>query len=180
MITCVIGNGISNRKWHGVKLHPSIGCNFGIKDFDLDHLVCIDRMAVHEVNKLGLKSNTKYWCKETPLETPKGWHDCAPAGIDSGSKAIKLAAQLYPKNEIICIGFYGVIENSNDNAYQYPFRQTHRTPERIRKKHKHAIIDLLPKLPRIRFVGNQQDEQLEVITYDHALKKAITQSRSIH
>jgi len=174
MITWVIGNGPSNRRWHGVKMHPSIGCNYGIKDFDLDHLVCVDRMAVHAVSKLPKKPNTTYWCKQSPLETPKGWQECEPVGMDSGSTAIKLAHTLYPQNQIIAIGFDGVLNQSNENAYTYHFRNNPTTTEKTRLKHRGAILELIKTLPNTRFVGNQPDPELEVITYDQAFKIAIT------
>jgi len=175
MITWVIGNGPSNRKWHGVKLHPSVGCNYGIKDFELDHLVCVDRMAVHAVSKLPKKPNTTYWCKQSSLETPDGWQDCEPAGMDSGSTAIKLAHTLYPHNQIIAIGFDGVLNQSNENAYTYYFRTNPTTTEKTRLKHRAAILELIKTLPSIRFVGNTTDPQLEVITHDQAFEIANTQ-----
>jgi len=179
MITFVIGNGPSNIRWRGIKMHPSIGCNYGIKDFDLDHLVCVDRMAVHAVRQLPTNANTKYWCKRSPLELPPGWNHCDPAGIDSGSMALKLASTLYPDNEIIVIGFDGVLGYTNDNAYEYDFRQGYKTKEHTRLQHRQAVIDLLPDLPTTKFVGYTKDQELEVINYDEALAKAITQSRSV-
>jgi|DEB0MinimDraft_6_1074348.scaffolds.fasta_scaffold04141_5 hypothetical protein len=179
MITWVIGNGISHRRWYDIPLHPSIGCNMGIRHFDLDHVVCVDRLAVHEISKLKAKPNTTYWCKESPLETPEGWKKCEAAGIDSGSTALKLAAKLYPNNEIIVIGFDGVLGQSNENAYNYHFRPSNITPERIRKKHRKAVIDLLPDLPPTRFVGIQDDPELEIIRYDKAFEIAIKTSREI-
>lgn len=178
MITWVLGNGTSHRKWYGVKLSPSIGCNLAIKDFDLDHLVCVDRMAVVEVRRLKPKPRTTYWCKRSPLPVPENWQECEPAGIDSGSTAIKLAKDLYPDNEIICIGFDGVLGYSNDNAYSYHFRQKP-TPERIRHKHRQAILNLLPECKSIRFVSIQKDPELETISYDQAFRIAQTQNRSL-
>lgn len=174
MITWVIGNGPSNRRWHGTALHPSIGCNYAVKDFDVDHLVCVDRMAVHAVRKLPKKPNTTYWCKQSVLETPDGWQECEAAGMDSGSTAIKLAHTLYPQNQIIAIGFDGVLNQSNENAYSYHFRKSPITPEKTRLKHRAAILQLIETLPNTRFVGNTQDPELEVITYDQAFKIAIT------
>lgn len=173
MITWVIGNGISSQQWRGVKLHPSIGCNYGIKDFELDHLVCVDRIAVHAVSNLPRSQSTKYWCKESVLETPKGWNDCEAAGMDSGSTAIKLAHTLYPQNSIIAIGFDGVLGGDNSNSYTYHFRKNKQTSQRIRLKHRRAIIDLLSEIPNIKFVGNTTDDELEVITYDQAFKIAV-------
>ena len=168
MIVWVIGNGPSSVHWRGRDLHPSIGCNFGIKDFDLDHVVCVDRMAVHAVTKLGLKPNTTYWCKESTLETPKGWQECEAAGIDSGSTAIKLAHRLYPDAMIVVIGFDGVLIDDNTNVYNYSFRKNTGTTKRIREKHRQAVLDLLPEIEKICFVGNTLDSHMEVISNDQA------------
>ena len=172
MITWVIGNGPSSVRWRGVDLHPSIGCNYGIKDFDLDHLVCVDRMAVHAVRKLPVKPNTVYWCKTSPLETPEGWRECEAVGIDSGSMAIKLAHDLYPENRIIVIGFDGVLGITNDNAYNYEFRKGYRTKEHTRLRHRSAVIEISKDLP-IQFVGNKPDPELEVIDRDTAFSQII-------
>ena len=178
MITWVIGNGPSNKLWHGVDLKPCIGCNLAIKDFDLDHLVVVDRIAMHEINKLPRSPKTKYWCKRGVLPTPKGWHGCDPAGIDSGSTAIKLAAKLYKMSTIYCIGFDGVLGSDNSNAYTYQFRPKP-TPERIRERHRQAIYDLLPEIPNIVFVYDHKHPRLETTSYDDAFKEAQAQSRII-
>lgn len=178
MIVWVIGNAPSNRRWHGADLHPSIGCNLAIKDFDLDHLVVVDRVAMHEINKLQRSPKTKYWCKLGVLPVPEGWHGCEAAGIDSGSTAIKLAAELYPDHRIYCIGFDGVLGSDNSNAYSYRFRPKP-TPKRVRQRHEQAIYDLLETIPNIVFVHDQQHPRLETTSYDEAFQKAQAQSRII-
>jgi len=178
MITWVIGNAPSNRRWHGVDLHPSIGCNLAIKDFALDHLVVVDRVAMHEINKLPRNPKTQYWCKSTVLPAPEGWTKTEPAGVDSGSTAIKLAAKLYPMSKIYCIGFDGVLGTDNSNAYSYRFRPKP-TPDSIREKHRQAIYDLLPEIPNIVFVHDHKHPRLETTSYDEAFKEAQAQSRII-
>jgi len=168
MIVWVIGNGPSSVAWRDRDLHPSIGCNYAIKDFDLDHLVCVDRMAVNAVTKLGLNPNTTYWCKQSLLQTPAGWKECETAGIDSGSTAIKLAHKLYPDAMIVVIGFDGVMMNNNTNVYDYHFRKNTGTTQKIRQKHRQAVLDLLPSIKNIRFVGNTLDSHMEVISNDQA------------
>lgn len=177
--TFVLGNGPSSAKWLGIRLIPSIGCNLAIKDFDLTHLVCVDRLAVHEVRLLKQKLNTTYWCKKSVLETPAGWNEIEIPGIDSGSAALKLAAELYPDNEIIAIGFDGILGLDNGNRYQYYFRPKP-TPENIRQKHLQSVLDLLDLIPPVRFVSYQPHEKLETMNYDQALKIAITQSRKLY
>ena len=176
--TFVVGNGTSNRRWKGVKLTPSIGCNLGIKDWDFDHLICADRMAVAEIRKLPNKPNTNYWLKKSTLEVPPGWNEMEFPGIDSGSAALKLAAIRYPNNPIIVIGFDGVLNISNENAYTYPFRKAPTAPA-IRERHRQSVLDLLDELPPVQFVSFDKDPELETICYDHAFKIAITQSRSL-
>jgi len=179
MYTFVVGNGPSAGKWLGVKLIPSIGCNIAIKDFDLTHLVCVDRLAMVEIRKLKPKLNTTYWCKKTVLEVPPGWNEFEIPGIDSGSAALHLAAELYPENEIIAIGFDGVLGLDNCNRYQYHFRPKP-TPDAIRQRHLQTVLDILPNIPRVQFVSYQKHELLETIAYDQALKIAITQSRKLY
>lgn len=177
MYTFVIGNGPSSLKWRGIDLYPSIGCNLAIEHWDLDHVVCADRFAVVEIRKLPIKPNTRYWLKDSPLETPPNWHDYQFPGIDSGSAALKLSGELY-SNEIIVIGFDGVLGLDNGNTYSYKFRP-YPTKEHTREKHRKSVIQLLPNLPRVRFVSEQPHQSLETINYDQALKIAITQSRKL-
>lgn len=177
--TFVLGNAPSQKRFQSIRMQPSIGCNFGIKDHNLTHLVVADRIAVHEVRKLPVNSETKYWCKASPLETPPGWHDLEFPGLDSGSAALALAAELYPDNEIIAIGFDGVLGLDNGNAYEYRFRPNPK-PEQIRHRHRETVEQIYPNLPRTRFVSYQRDPVLETISYDQALKIALTQSRSVY
>jgi len=177
--TFVLGNAPSQKRFIDIRMQPSIGCNFAIKDHKLTHLIVADRMAVHEVRKLPVRSKTKYWCKASPLETPPGWHDLEFPGLDSGSAALALAAELYPNNEIIAIGFDGVLGLSDENAYEYAFRPNPK-PEQIRARHRATVEQIYPDLPRTRFVSYQSDPVLETISYDQALKIAITQSRSLY
>ena len=175
MYTFVLGNGPSVLDWLGVKLTPSIGCNIAINDWDLDHVVCVDRLAVVEVRRQQPKHNTTYWIKKSPLETPPSWREFEIPGIDSGSAALNLAGQLYPENSIIAIGFDGTLGVDNSNAYEYHFR--HRpTPETIRQQHRQTVVDLLPNLPPVYFVHNQPHSYLETMSYDRAFEIAIAQS----
>jgi len=178
MYSFVIGNGPSSARWLGVKLCPSIGCNLAIKDFDLTHLVCVDRLAMVEIRRLPQKLSTTYWCKKSVLETPEGWNEFVIPGIDSGSAALSLSAELYPENPIIAIGFDGILGLDNGNRYQYHFRPKP-TSEEIRNRHLQTVLDLLPKIPPLKFVSYQKHQQLETISYDRALEIAITQSRKL-
>lgn len=179
MYTFVIGNAPSSRRFLDIKMHPSIGCNYAVRDWQLDHVVCADRLAVHAVRQLSTTPGTQYWCKASPLETPDGWKDLEFPGLDSGSAALKLAGMLYPDNPIIAIGFDGVLGLDNSNAYTYDFRPVS-NPEKIRHRHTQAVLQVVKNLPPVKFASHQLHNQLETIDYDHALKIAVTQSRSLH
>jgi len=174
----VLGNGPSSRRFRGIRLQPSIGCNYAIRDWDLNHLVCADRLAVHAIRQLPPNSNTRYWVKASILETPPGWEDLEFPGIDSGSAALSLAGNLYPEQEIIAIGFDGVLGFDNGNTYTYDFRPNP-DPSKIRDRHRQAVISVSKQL-NVKFASYKPDPELETINYDRALKIAITQSRILH
>lgn len=178
MYTFVIGNGPSSKRFRGINLKPSIGCNFGLKDFRLDHLVCADRLAVHEVRKLSPSSQTRLWTKTSPLELPPGWSNLDFPGMDSGSAAIQLAIREYPDNPIICIGFDGVLGIDGENVYEYHFRPSKVTPEAIRQKHRETVMSIADT-HEVYFACYQKHQQLRTMSYDQALKIAITQSRIV-
>lgn len=174
----IIGNAPSQRRFYGIKTHPMIGCNLSIRDFDLDHCVAIDRLAVHEIRKQGLmRDGVEYWCKTSSLELPPGWREFDVPGMDSGSAAIQLAKNLYPGQPIICVGFDGILGIDNSNAYQYPFRP-HPTTERIREKHRRSVIEIAQTCD-VQFVSIQPHEQLETIHYEDAARIAHWQSRKV-
>lgn len=174
----VLGNGPSSRRFQGIRLQPSIGCNYAIKDWQLNHLVCADRLAVHAIRQLDTNPNTTYWVKASSLETPEGWQDLEFPGIDSGSAALQLAGTLYPDHPIIAIGFDGVLGFDNGNTYTYDFRPNP-DPSKIRHRHRAAVIEVAARYP-IKFASYKTDPELETISYDQALKIAITQSRILH
>lgn len=178
MITLVIGNGPSSAAWIDLPRYtPTIGCNFAVKDFSLDHLVCVDRLAVHEVRKLSIPQYTKCWVKTSPLETPPGWSEFDIPGIDSGSAAIKLAGHLY-EHTIFAVGFDGVLNNDNSNRYTYPYRNQ-RTPKNSRDRHRAACVEIHNQLGRVVFVNDTPDPELETMSYVHARQAIESQLRKI-
>lgn len=174
MAVFVFGNAPSIQQWNGFTPHPSIGCNFAIRDFDFDHLVAVDRMTIASIRGWIPRPNTRYWCKTSVLETPEGWTAFDIPGIDSGSAALQLAINLYPGERIIAVGFDGVLGGENRTNYHYPFRQTDQPAEAIRKRHRLTVVEL-SRQADIEFVYEELDRELKTISYDTARRIAETQ-----
>jgi len=116
-----IGNGESRASIDIDKIaSPKIGCNAIMRDYYVDHLVCVDRRMVQEaisagVNTRGTFIHTRHnWCphfktlrvREVP-ELPYVGSDRPddPFHWGSGPYAVLLAAKLSKKSTVDLIGF---------------------------------------------------------------------------
>lgn len=131
-----IGNGESRKNVDINLLHtPKVGCNAICRDFDVDHLICVDRRMVNEAIDLEVNS------KNTLIYTRKDWHpmykdakrirelpDLPYVGVDrwdepfqwgSGPYAVLLAAKLCKEKQVKLLGFdlYSKTNNVN-NLYK--------------------------------------------------------------
>lgn len=173
----IVGNGPSSEPFKHLRLGPSIGCNKSFLDFELDHLVAVDRFCIAE-----LRGHTDIdsrgfcrWTRWSSLELPPGWQQFRAPGIDSGTAAIQLAIDLYPTRDIVCIGFDGVLHRDASNRYTYKFRGNH-TPKKINcAKHRQSILDLLQQhdmLDRVWFAHDKPSKPLQTIGIQDAIRLA--------
>jgi hypothetical protein len=131
----VFGNGESRtpvniNNLDGIK----VGCNAIYRDYDIDHLVCVDRRMINEaidngVNDYALVYTRKDWLghytqfkninvvPELPYNGTKRWDE--PFNWGSGPYAVLLAATLYKGPTVRLIGFdlYSPTQNIN-NVYK--------------------------------------------------------------
>lgn len=127
MAVIVIGNGPSSIKYTTENLgnHALIGCNSAYQDYDLNHLVVRDQLAVEQISQQdGLPKkcwSTPRWIIEQGLEAT--W-SVLPDTIklsNAGACAIMLADFLYPKQQVFCIGFDLVMHlKASTTRYDYP------------------------------------------------------------
>lgn len=172
----IIGNGPSAEKFINLKFAPAIGCNRAFEDFQLDHLVVVDRFCIAELRGEGTVDTGEFvrWTRNSSLELPPGWQQFRAPGIDSGTAAIQLAIDLYPTREIVCIGFDGVLHKVQQNRYTYKFRgnKTHKTNY---ARHRSSIIDLLKqynRIDRVWFVSDKPSSPLQTIGINDAIQLA--------
>lgn len=175
----VIGNGPSAAQFIDVPLGPSIGCNRAFQDFNLDHLVVVDRFCMAELRGEGAVDQQMFsrWTRHSSLELPEGWQQFRAPGIDSGTAAIQLAIDLHPTRDIVCIGFDGVLYKDPTNRYTYKFRGEGKPKASNTAKHRESILDLLKlneRLDRCWFVGETPSEPLQTIGVERAIQMART------
>lgn len=177
-IAVVLGNAPSSSRWKGLKHTPLLGCNLACFDWDLTHCIVIDKITVQEILKRNYQGTTKFWTKKTPLEVPRGWNKYPAPGIDSGSLAIKMALEFYPSHKIVCVGFDGVLGGSNLNRYTYSYRGT--TKSSTHQRHRKTILELDQQYPnRLIFVYDDKDQELETVSYQHAIQMVTQRNRTV-
>jgi hypothetical protein len=103
----VIGNGESRKGINLSNLRPLIGCNAIIRDFNVDHCVCVDRRMTDEVVNMSYTSkiytrknwlnnyrkyNNVYPVPDLPYVGDQRWDE--PMQWGSGPYAVLLAAML--------------------------------------------------------------------------------------
>lgn len=116
-----IGNGESRThinidKLTGVK----IGCNAILRDYTVDHLICVDRRMMDEAIKIGINVSTRLYTRlewyeryksflhvrtvpELPYEGNQRWDE--PFQWGSGPYAVLLAAKMCENKEVKILGF---------------------------------------------------------------------------
>ena len=173
----VVGNGPSAESFVGVPLAPSIGCNRAFQDFELDHLVVVDRFCIAELRGEGAVDQGLFsrWTRKSSLELPPGWQEFRAPGTDSGTAAIQLAVDLYPTRDIVCIGFDGVLHNNVANRYTYSFRGKSTPRQSNAAKHRSSIQDLIAQndiAHKVWFASDTPSNPLQTIRIKDAIQMA--------
>lgn len=116
-----IGNGESRSKLNIDRLYgPKVGCNAIMRDYQMNHLVCVDRRMVDEainskVNELSIVYTRQDWIDryknnkhirvvpDLPYEGNQRWDE--PFQWGSGPYAVLIAAKNAKENYVNLIGF---------------------------------------------------------------------------
>ena len=126
-----IGNGESRSKINLSLLKgPKVGCNAILRDFTVDHLVCVDRKMVKEATESNIPQTTVVYTRsdwireyqhhsnvrqvpELPYSGDQRWDD--PFHWGSGPYAVLLACLLTKTEHVSLVGFDLYSENQSIN-----------------------------------------------------------------
>ena len=170
----VIGNGESRKHVDITKLNSTkIGCNAIMRDYSVEHLVCVDRRMVDEalkmqVNNYSLVYTRKDWfdsyktkrlriVPELPYAGSERWDE--PFNWGSGPYAILLAAKLSKDMQVSVIGFdlYSK-DNRVNNIYKDTPSYDPKEKRAVDPRYWiHQISKIFEYFPDVQFTIYQED-----------------------